>query len=148
MNTFLIKIYQRRNPHFKTIFGHFVIVGTADCLINSSEGIHIIEFKEYDYREFEKDVGVIDYLQLLFYFFGLGGREAGVAGGAYCFFSSGYTDEVVFSDGMIDKGREFIEAKLQQMSKCQEFMPKLNALCVSCGYRGKCKLQVGDRKEI
>lgn len=145
---FVDKNMSKKSPHFRTIFGPFIIVGTADCLIESSEGIKIIEFKESDYREFENDVEVTHYLQLLFYFFGLGGREAGIYGGAYCFFNNAYTDEVYFSDEVIDKGNKFIEAKLQQMSDCQEFMPKLNALCVSCGYREKCKLKAGARKGI
>ena len=142
---FVDKTTSKKSPHFRTNFGPFVIVGSADCLINSSAGIQIIEFKEYDYREFEEDVEVTHYLQLLFYFFGLGGRGAGISGGAYCFFSSGCIDEVVFSDEMIDNGKEFIEAKLQEMTECQEFVPKLNALCASCGYRDKCKLHVEAR---
>lgn len=142
---FVDKAVAKKSPHFKTSFGPFIIVGTADCLVNSSEGIQIIEFKEYDYRESEDDVEVTHYLQLLFYFFGLGGREAGISGGAYCFFSSGHADEVVFSDEMIDNGKDFIEAKLKEMAECKDFMPKLNALCVSCGYRDKCNLQIDAR---
>lgn len=142
---FVDKPMSKKSPHFRTSFGPFAIVGTADCLVNSNEGIHIIEFKEYDYREFEEDVEVMHYLQLLFYFFGLGGRGAGISGGAYCFFRSCYEDEVVFSDEMIDKGKEFIQAKLQEMTECQNFAPKLNALCISCGYKDKCKLQKETR---
>jgi hypothetical protein len=142
---FVDKPLSKKSPHFRTIFGPFAIVGTADCLVNSNDGIQIIEFKEYDYREFEEDIDVIHYLQLLFYFFGLGGRGADISGGAYCFFRSGYGDEVVFSDEMIDKGKEFIQAKLQEITECQNFAPKLNALCVSCGYKDKCKLQIEAR---
>lgn len=142
---FVDKAVAKKSPHFKTSFGPSIIVGTADCLVNSSEGIQIIEFKEYDYRESEDDMEVTRYLQLLFYFFGLGGREAGISGGAYCFFSGGHADEVGFSDEMIDNGKGFIEAKLKEMAECKDFMPKWNALCVSCGYRDKCKLHVGAR---
>lgn len=142
---FVDKPMSKKSPHFRTSFGSFAIVGTADCLVNSSEGVQIIEFKEYDYREFEEDVDVMRYLQLLFYFFGLGGRGGDISGGAYCFFSNGYADEVVFSDEMIDKGEELIGAKLREMTECQNFAPKLNTLCVSCGYKGKCKLQIEAR---
>lgn len=145
---FVDKPISKKSPHFRTNFGPLIIAGTADCLISSSEGIQIIEFKEYDYREFEEDMEVTRYLQLLFYFFGLGGREAGIYSGAYGFFNSGYTDEVVFSDEIIGRGKEFIQVKSQQMIECQEFIPKLNALCVSCGYKDKCKLQAQVRGRI
>lgn len=139
---FIDKTVSEQSPHFTTAFGPFTMTGTADCLISSSEGTQIIEFKEYDYREFEDKVHVLHYLQLLFYYFGLVERNAIIHRGAYCFFNSGYTDEVVFSDAIISQAKEFILAKLKEMTDCKVFTPKLNALCISCGYRDKCKLYI------
>lgn len=138
---FIDKTVSNHSPHFTTTLGPFILTGTVDCLINSSEGIEIIEFKEYDYRELEDDLHVLHYLQLLFYYFGLVERNVGIRRGTYCFFNNGNTDELSFSDEIINQGEEFILQKLQQMIECKEFLPKLNSLCVSCGYRDKCVLQ-------
>lgn len=138
---FIDKTVSEQSLHFTTTFGPFTITGTADCLISSSEGIQIIEFKEYDYRELEDDLHILHYLQLLFYYFGLVERNVGIRTGTYCFFNNGYTDELAFSGEIINQGKEFILQKLQQMIECKEFLPKLNSLCVSCGYRDKCVLQ-------
>jgi CRISPR/Cas system-associated exonuclease Cas4 (RecB family) len=139
---FIDKTVSDQSSHFTTTFGPFIITGTADCLINSNDGIQIVEFKEYDYREFDENVDVLRYLQLLFYYFGLEERSTPIHRGVYCFFNSGYTDEIFFSHKIIRQARDFILLKLQQIAECQDFSPKSNPLCVSCGYRGKCKVQV------
>jgi len=142
------KTMSDKSPNFKTRFDSFTILGAADCLLTSNTGIQIVEFKEYDYREFDEDADFMRYLQLLFYFFGLGGREAGISMGTYCFFSNSYIDEVVFSAEITDRTREFIRVKLKEMTDCKVFTPKLNALCISCGYRDKCKLYIEAKGRV
>lgn len=129
-----------KNPHFRTQFGSFTLVGTADCLIESSDGTEIIEFKEYDYRDFEDASEVLHYLQLLFYYFGLQEEGADISGGAYCFFNDGYMDHVTFSKEIIEGARTSLEQKLQELAECKVFIPKLSRLCTSCGYKDKCEL--------
>jgi CRISPR/Cas system-associated exonuclease Cas4 (RecB family) len=142
------KAISDKSPNFKTKFDSFTIWGAADCLLTSDTGIQIVEFKEYDYREFDEDVHFMRYLQLLFYFLGLGGREVGISVGTYCFFSNGHIDEVVFTDEVIDQAKEFIRVKLKERTDCKVFTPKLNALCISCGYRDKCKLYIDAKGRI
>ncbi len=145
---FVDKTISIRSPHFTIAFEPLIITGTADCLVNSSDGIQIIEFKEYDYRDFQDNIEVLNSLQLLFYYFGLGERDVCISRGTYCFFNNGTVNEVVFSNTIINDGRNFIQTKLQEMLDCIEFLPKLNSLCVSCGFRSKCKLHIDAKGRI
>jgi len=139
------KTVSDKKPRFTSTFGSFVITGTADCLVNSSDGLQIIEFKEYDYRDFQEDIDVLTYLQLLFYYFGLEERDVFINKGAYCFFNNGTVNEVVFSNTIINEGRNYIQTKLREIFDCREFLPKLNSLCVSCGYKSECELHIGAK---
>ena len=141
LENFADKRLSDRNPHFKTRFGLYTIVGTTDCLIDSSDGIKIIEFKEYDYRDFEDDSEILHYLQLLFYYFGLRQDMADITGGRYYFFNNGNMDNIAFTTERIDQAKIFIQQGLQELDKCTVFKPKLNRLCISCGYNDKCELQ-------
>lgn len=145
LENFADKAVSDRNVHFKTQFGSHTIVGTADCLIESSDGTRIIEFKEYDYRDFEYDFEILQYLQLFFYYFGLRHEGADITGGAYCFFNDGNVDDVAFTKEIIGEAGIFIQQRLQELEKGKVFMPKPNRLCVSCGYKDKCKLQTGAK---
>ena len=126
------------NPRFTSQLGPFTITGTVDCLIYSSDGTHIIEFKEYDYREFDDNLDVLRYLQLLFYYFGLIQRNIIIRGGAYCFFHTGYSEEIMFSDSLISQAEKFILDMIQQMIESNDFSAKPNDLCTSCGFRNEC----------
>jgi len=141
LENFADKRLSDRNPYFRTRFGLYTIVGTADCLVESSNGIQVVEFKEYDYREFEDDLKILHYLQLFFYYFGLRKGETDIPEGLYGFFNSGYVDGIIFSEEIVDEARTFIEAKLHELVDCRNFAPRMNELCISCGYRDKCELQ-------
>lgn len=145
---FADKAISDRNPHFRTPFGLHTIVGTADCLVESSNGIQVVEFKEYDYREFEDDLKILHYLQLFFYYFGLRKGEIDIPEGLYGFFNSGDVDGIIFSEEIVDEARTFIEAKLHELADCRNFAPRMNRLCISCGYRDKCKLQIEAKGRI
>ncbi len=147
LENFADKHLADKDLHFRTIFGSYTLTGTADCLIKSTNGIEIIEFKEYDYRDFEDSSEILHYLQLLFYYFGLQEEGADISGGAYCFFNNGYMEHVTFSKEMIDGARTFLEQKLQELADCKVFTPKSSRLCISCGYKDKCKLHKKSETE-
>lgn len=140
LGNFADKHLADKDPHFRTIFGSYTLTGTADCLIKSTNGIEIIEFKEYDYRDFEDSSEILYYLQLLFYYFGLQEDDLNIFGGAYCFFNNGSVEPIDFSDKMINNAKTYIEQKLEELANCRAFMPKRNRLCISCGYKDKCEL--------
>lgn len=139
LQNFAEKTLADKNPHFMTRFSGYNLIGSADCLIQSINGIEIIEFKENDYRDFDESSEILNYLQLLFYYFGLRGEESNISGGAYCFFNNGSVDHVNFSKKLITEASIYIKQKLDELSSCKIFTPKPNRLCISCGYRDKCE---------
>jgi hypothetical protein len=144
-------IFAQRKVHsleipFKTAFHGFILTGRADCILEGPNGLILFEFKYSDYRESDYNSELSRYLQLIFYSLGLKGGGLKPAEGAYYFFNSGNMDLITLSRSLINRGEKHLMEIIDRISKTNDFGPRANRLCPTCGYRKRCPLYVQRRK--
>lgn len=137
----------RSESAFTAPLGHFVLTGRPDAIVYGQRGLTLFEFKYSDYREFDYQSDIDHHLQLIFYSLGLRAIHVNVAEASYYFFDSGKTDSIALSESFMDRGAARIAEILDRISTTDDFTPRANRLCPSCGSRKGCHLQTQRRSE-
>jgi len=130
---------------FQAPLRDFVLRGRADAIVHGQSGLSLFEFKYGDYREFDYESEIDECLQLIFYSLGLRAIHVNVVRAAYYFFDSGKTASIVLSEPVISRGTARLLEIIDKISITNDFTPRANRLCPTCGFRKHCYLHAQRR---
>jgi len=133
------EVYQLEVPFRATLDG-FVLTGRVDALVQGQSGLVLFEFKYRDYREFDYESELDEYLELLFYSLGAKGIHVDPVEAAYYFFDSGKTASIALSESLMNRGKAHLIGIIDRISKLTDFNPTASSLCPTCGFRKQCRL--------